>query len=272
MSRLVDPTQPTLAGVVAAIGPLTDRFARAIPAQPRSLAERDGRRRIGRHALELGATGISAAVEHLDAWRILYEVAHVLPSFAHITLIRTAVEGSVKARWLLDTAITSDERLARGVSAQRADYEERRKFEEAAGMVAPRTGSFKPAKERISELEKAARSVGIPVRKPPDRIRLFDQYVFPAVESQTPRKVGGVLYRLISGPAHAMQWSLMTGSVDVEFVEEASDHLTRLGRITGNEQTALTATLVGVLITLDALKDLESYTRSPASPAAPEAR
>lgn len=261
---IIDPTKVTLGDALAAIRPLQGRFAAAVQARPGSRAARDGRNRIGRHALELACTGISVGLEHLDTVRVVIEDARILTPFAPITLIRTAIEGCVKARWLLEQGITADARLERGVAAQRADYDERRKFEDAAGTPEQTGPQFKTARERIAELEKTAKSLGITIRKPPDRVRLFDLYLFPGMESRVEgSKLGGVLYRLVSGPAHAMQWSLITGDLDLQPLEELGQYVTRLASVTMKDETAAVAIMVGVLAARDGLDDLEAYTGPP---------
>jgi hypothetical protein len=64
-----------------------------------------------------------------------------MPTYAHMSLIRTAHESALLAYWLVEPGIDSATRLARGIAARADDYEERRNFEESIGAKA------RPAKQ-----------------------------------------------------------------------------------------------------------------------------
>ena len=63
------------------------------------------------------------------------------------------MEGSVTARWLLDNSLESPKRVGRAVGLLWADYEERRKAENALGAVDKISPPAKPAAVRQAELE-----------------------------------------------------------------------------------------------------------------------
>src|SRR5690606_27940852 len=73
------------------------------------------------YAHDQAATAIRAALDHLRAWRNLVHAGEV-PTYAHLSLIRTAHEAAFVALWLTDPSIDSDTRRARGIAAQAADY------------------------------------------------------------------------------------------------------------------------------------------------------
>lgn len=64
------------------------------------------------------------------AWRLLFTEARAQPTYAHMTLMRGALESALTVLWLLepdDSAL----RVARGVALMRADLLERRRAEES---------------------------------------------------------------------------------------------------------------------------------------------
>lgn len=169
------------------------------------------------YAYDQAATALRAALDHLHVWRTLLKGGE-MPAYAHLSLIRTAHEAALFAYWLLDPAIDAHARLCRGVAAQAADYEERRKFEEASGRtVADPPGKL--ATERLSDLMAVARGLNL-VRQNRNGVDILVTSVPPTVElfdSYEPMGVGQAkaqsLYRLYSGYAHAKQWALMLGAV-----------------------------------------------------------
>src|SRR5829696_7116127 len=107
----------------------------------------------------LAATAMAAALDHLRAWRTLLK-AGVMPSYAHMSLLRTAHESALLAYWLVEPGLDPDTRRARGIAAQRDDYEERRKFEASAGVTTP-PSEGKLAEGRLADLMKEARRLGL---------------------------------------------------------------------------------------------------------------
>jgi hypothetical protein len=86
-------------------------------------------------AYDSAATYLSAALDHMRAWRTLLHAGEV-PTYAHFSLLRTAHESALIALWLLEPGLLADERRARGLAAQMADYEEKRKFQEDMAVMA----------------------------------------------------------------------------------------------------------------------------------------
>ena|SRR5215216_4668901 len=153
--------------------------------------------------------------DHLFAWSSLLK-AGVMPTYAHMSLIRTAHESALLAYWLLEPGVDAHTRHARGIAAQAVDYNERRNIEEAMNVKTPPPPG-KLAKDRLADLMATADRLGLrqlnrkgdPVLKitVPGTVELFDLYA-PAA----PPVKGQWLYRLYSGYAHAKQWALTLGA------------------------------------------------------------
>lgn len=115
-------------------------------------------------------TTIGSALDHLVAWAGLYVRGGLLPTFAHYTLLRSAVETGSTSRWLVDASVDRRARVARGIGHQLADLSERSKLEriprpaDAAPLPEP-PPDFRYAAQRIEALEDAAAAAGLrPVR------------------------------------------------------------------------------------------------------------
>lgn len=161
-------------------------------------------------AHDLAAVSLRAALDHLVTWQRVY-AAGFRPTYAHLSLIRTAHEGAWLAYWLMEPGVDSAARLARGVAAQCDDYHERRKVEEAIGLSSV-TPPAKLAVDRLADLMVEATSRGLtrpnkkgdPILSTPllSAVELFDKYE-PVGKSR-----GSYLYRLLSGYAHGKQWAV----------------------------------------------------------------
>ena len=110
-------------------------------------------------AYDLAATYLRAALDHVRTWRILLRAGEV-PSYAHFSLLRTAHESALIALWLLEPGASADARRARGVAAQLADYEERRKLEEDMAVTAA-TPPAQTAAQRQAHLLTLAKQQGL---------------------------------------------------------------------------------------------------------------
>lgn len=101
------------------------------------------------------------------------------------------------------------------MAAQVADYDERRKFEEAAGFKIPPRG--KSAAQRLADLMVVSTQLGLTRQNKkgetilavtvPATVDLFDKY-----EPAMPNAKGQWRYRLYSGYAHAKQWATTIGA------------------------------------------------------------
>lgn len=234
------------------------------PSAAGSAASGDIGDRLRAYAHDQAATALRAALDHLRSWRTLL-VAGEMPAYAHLSLLRTGHEAALLAYWLVEPTIDAVTRLARGVAAQAADYEERRKFEEAIGLtVAVPPGKL--AADRLSDLMTAARSLGL-VRLNrkgdeilavgvPATVELFDLYepVRPGAKAQ-------FLYRLYSGYAHAKQWALTQGAQQQAPFDSSGR---TLALTQGSDLVAVAATQRAVNAAKRALTALEELRIGPA--------
>jgi hypothetical protein len=209
--------QQTLLGDLVRLDDLSRRIDVAITTPPAagSVAAAELADTTQAYAHDLAVTAIRASLDHLGAWRTLLG-AGVMPMYAHMSLIRTAHESALVAYWLVEPGVDAATRRTRGIAAQAADYDERRKFEESVGLTNP-SPPGKLAVDRLADLIATATQLGLtqlnkrgdPVLKTvvPGTVELFDLYV-PA---QAPAK-GQWLYRFQSGYAHAKQWAMSFGA------------------------------------------------------------
>ncbi|MBM0256483.1 hypothetical protein [Micromonospora sp. 4G55] len=245
-----------------------DDFARRLdiivmtPPAPNSPADRARASRLDGYAFDQAATALRAAIDHLQAWRALLAAGY-MPAYAHFSLLRTVHESALFAYWLTEPSCSAEDRRARGVAAQAADFEERRKLEESIG----RTEVTPPAKlaiDRLKDLMLEATNAGlttanrkgqevlsVPV---PATVELFDRYeqVGEGVRAQ-------FIYRLYSGYAHAKQWALTLGAKQQAPFDESGRSL---ALVDGSEATALAATRRAIGIIGCALLAFEDLRRA----------
>jgi hypothetical protein len=227
-----------------------------------SLAELDGRHSLGRHIFELSATAIGVAGDHLDTWRRLIEDAQVQPGWAHVTILRGAIETSCFCRWLVDPTVNSAERIRRGVAAQIADWHERDMWERAAGVgEGPRVGDWHSGGERVKDLESKRAAAGVVETRVPKLVDLCGQY-----GGKGP--FGGVaLYRFTSAFAHGKQWTLLVSDAAVPDGAAADEPGPR--RVSALDSVSALVTLGAVRAFSAAVADFESYVSPPALKQAP---
>lgn len=183
----------------------------ATPSSPSAVEHED---QLTALAHDLAAASLRAVIDHLVTWHHVVS-SGFSPTYAHLSLIRTAHESSWLAYWLMEPGIDAATRLARGVAAQWDDYDERRKIEEALGVPQYQPPA-KSAADRLSDLKVEAAARGLtrlnknsqPVLATPllSAVELFDKY------EPSPHGRGSYLYRLYSGYAHGKQWALTQGA------------------------------------------------------------
>ena len=130
MSIVHEPGQPvqtpigtkahaTLLHDLSAIDDLWRRFDVAIltPPDAGSSAAVDLTDKLRAYAHDQAATGIRAALDHLRAWRNLLHAGE-MPTYAHLSIMRTAHEEAFVALWLADPTIDST-RAAAGALLRR---------------------------------------------------------------------------------------------------------------------------------------------------------
>lgn len=82
-----------------------------------SLAAADARMsaRLGLEPFLNAGFQLSVSLDHLQTWRhvVFAGGAGLQPAYAHMTLLRGAMEAAIVARWLVDSEVDPSERLAR---------------------------------------------------------------------------------------------------------------------------------------------------------------
>lgn len=123
--------------MLAQVDMLVRRFepmARLSSTPTMSLAAADARTsaRLGREPYMNAGFGVSTSLDHLITWRHAVSAGStgLQPAYAHMTLLRGALEAAVVARWLVDSTVDPRERLARAADLLREDYLKRRRIEE----------------------------------------------------------------------------------------------------------------------------------------------
>lgn len=151
------------------------------------------------------------ALDHLNTLRILVVEARVVPAYAHLTVLRGALEPALYARWVV--ADSARDRLARGLALDYDNLEERRKFEDSLGDAIL-------ARQRIAELLAVADQLGLTTAAAAGTNRLsttVPSYIDllkrlpqtdPTANSEHDESW---IYRLLSGYAHAKAWATTLG-------------------------------------------------------------
>jgi hypothetical protein len=211
--QLGDPLSPhvqqSLMAALARTDELFKRLDVAVTTPPAdgsaAAAEVDDKSQAYAH--DFAAMAIRNGLDHLLAWRSVLR-AGVMPAYAHMSLLRTAYEAALLAYWLVEPGVDPATRHARGIAAREADYKERRKFEESAGITTPPAGG-KLAVDRQSDL--MARAVQLGMTRPnkngdpvvkipvPGIVELFDLYM--SLQELQP-KVSGVIAFTPDTPMH----------------------------------------------------------------------
>ncbi len=188
------------------------------PPPPGSAAFVDKNDTLRALAHDLAAMYLRASLDHLRAWRTLLHAGDV-PIYAHMSLLRTAHESAFFALWLVEPGVSADERRARGVAAQLASYEERRKFEADLSRATPPQPPAQTATQRRTQLLALAEQQGLTkinrkgqavlITQLLSAVELFER--FEPVPADSKAK-GSYLYRFHSGYAHAKPWALYQGA------------------------------------------------------------
>lgn len=205
-----------------------------------------------RWVLLSASMAIGVASDHLTAWKLVVD-GGLIPIYSPMTLLRSAFEGAVVCRWLVDPRPTPLQRVARGVAAQVADYDERRKWELAVGAPERPTGAGKSGTDRLAELRASRQRDGIPVVQMPGSTDLAMRFGAPGY-----RDVSG-FYRLMSAFAHAKPWALHATKLGP--AAETAEGLLG-GLVTGSDQVLVGTTVLVAGLVETAVMDLEAYLRA----------
>jgi len=225
-----------------------------------SEAARDGQTELGQLAWVLAQAAAAVGLDHLVTWQVLRLECSSQPSFAHLTLIRSAIEGMVVARWLCDPNIDTRQRVQRAAGVQAADYKERLRFEREIARPTEAIGDSRTAEQRIEEFQELLSRDDVKPIEMPNATELFAWYVQPAGSAQG---VGESVFRVLSSIAHAKVWSLHAIS---ELGEVSSYERGQAVTTTASDEVGLAMTAAAMLVAADVLADLRQYA-SPATDA-----
>jgi hypothetical protein len=224
------------------------------PSARGSLAAADAALPDARFVSIYAGQALGSAVDHLHAWRLLVRGGEI-PYLAYLTLLRGALEGAVRCRWLVDSRVDSGVRVGRGYAARRDDQKERRKWETSVAAIVGSIPSKAPgalsAAERLERLDDpeairkreqaGVRSVGFT-----DTTALMKSY---RVEPW---------YRLASGGAHAKEWAL--GAADMrQALDRPANPGVQHGTVSASAPVALELTREAVQAVRTALEEAEAY-------------
>lgn len=216
-----------------------------------SLAASDAAVAHARWVILSANMALGVASDHLTAWKLVVD-SRVIPIYSPMTLLRAALEAAILCRWLVDPRPDPLERVARGVAAQVADYDERRKWEATIGAPDERPpGAGKSGASRLADLVAARDADGIPVLALPGATDLAKSFGAPGY-----RDVSG-FYRLMSAFAHAKPWALHATSLGPSAALSTAG--LQGGRVTSSDHVLVGATNMVAGVVETAVMDVEAY-------------
>ena len=216
---------------------------------PDSVADRTRQLQSGRYPEIFASQFLVVAGDNLLTWHAVLH-AEVQPAYGHLSLVRTAIECAVNARWLLDPALSAAARIARGLAAQRADYEERRRFE---ATVPNRPTVERPAKSaarRMEDLERERVANGI-ANESMNATAASRSYLVGSPN-------GEGAYRLLSAFAHGKQWSLFASEKAVLLGLNPPPR-SQVGQVAARDDVSVGMTQIAVRTYEAAASDLERF-------------
>jgi hypothetical protein len=196
------------------------------------------------------SVALAVASDHLTSWKLIVD-GRVIPIYSPMTLLRAALEGAVMCRWLVDRRPGSRDRVARGLAAQLADYDERRKWEVAIGAPERPPSAGKSGADRRADLVTARDSDGIPIVRLPGATDLARGFGAPGY-----RDISG-FYRLMSAFAHAKPWALHATELGPAVPTAVPG--VHGGRVTSSDAILVRATHLVAGLVETAVMDLEWY-------------
>jgi hypothetical protein len=219
-----------------------------LPGSPAALD--DAATRFGENGWALASSSWLVASDHALAWQRLLR-SGTQPMAAHATLLRAVLEGAAICRWLVEPGTTQIVRLQRAAAAQVADYDERRKFEQALGNPTA-AGTFRPATDRLVNLRRQLTKAAIAETKFAGYLALVRDYGTPS------RSDAEWLYRLLSGIAHAKQWAIIVGKIG-PVIDAPGTRRLRQAHLSANDKLALATTQIAIATLEKALDELKVY-------------
>jgi hypothetical protein len=194
---------------------------------------------------------LQSAHDHLSAWQ---DLAHARPRriMAHYSLLRTAVDGASRARWLFEPRLTADVRAGRGYRSELTDRLEVVKVDK---LDRRRSDPSPPPEALAQELRDLAAADGVQIAPHRKYTALAATYAtFPSRYKGS----GAYLYSILSAAAHGHVWA---------------DHLARKAVLRGpgvadlpihimDAETALWATEIVLDIVTKAVSEAEAYAKT----------
>jgi hypothetical protein len=205
---------------------------------------------LGEQPGMLASLKIAVMLDHLLTWARLVFDAQVMPTFAHLSLVRPSLEGSPQVRWLLDPAVSRETRVGRAVGCEIADYRWRKSFEDAMAVGGWTPGpDYVLSQTRIDEFKARAIAAGIAVIPWPKSTPLVrDMALFdPSTDLMA--------WQYSSGVLHAQAWA--SGLGDREVIRDGET--LSIAKVTANEETVAGLTTGAVRHMDAALEALERY-------------
>jgi hypothetical protein len=208
---------------------------------------------VGLNAGMLASIRLGIATDHMNTlWLATRADSEqpVLPTYAHYSLLRGAIESCLDVKWLTDPDVSSKVRVARGVERMLHDLEERGRAEAEIVGIAKLRSDGSDAATRIAEHTAAASAAGITPAGYPGTVELARRY----------RRCGDGLdtyyLRFLAGILHGTAWAAVRSrntqksEIDNELVMVKSE---------ADPLTTWYVTRCGVRAFLAAISSLDAY-------------
>jgi hypothetical protein len=206
------------------------------------------------------SVSLHVAIDHLFAWYVLGTPPEAtMPTHAHLTVLRSAIECAVQARWFIDTQVTTGERIARALGERFANLDWSRKVEadvSREGTADPElvaAATTPSAAEKTRDLVAKADAEHIRPIRMLDTVALLDKY------PQEPGSSDVVWWRYTSGVAHGQMWAATLGEREVV---RAGATVTRY-KESANETVAAGLTNIAADRVNRAIEELHLYREPP---------
>jgi hypothetical protein len=219
----------------------------AAGAAPGSQAAQAQKLPFGELPWVLAGSRTVVGADSLLAWHALRLERRYQPQVAHLALCRGALEAAVTARWLVDPTTDAEDRRRRAVALWIDDFRWRDEFERRALPERPSSGQA-PA----IRAEAAAAGVEPTFLTMTDRMEKF------TVVDPRARVGGHAIYGLLSGFAHAQDWSVLaTRRSEVQKIPGIVR--AKMARVQADPLVTATATMLAYDTLSAALDELEAY-------------
>jgi len=233
---------------LTAVEPLRVRlYALVKPVRGSRALQSEKRHPLGHLHTTFAMQALGVALDNLLAWNLIVQCG-TYPIYAHMTLLRAALEGAATARWLVDPSVDYRERIRRGAIMQLDDWRQRAAFEgavSAATSSQPRARLGKSGAERMAEHHDAMQRSGITTERMPPITKIATDHGHLA------------LWRMTSAFAHGSPWSALVS----DLVEMPGEPLwgSRRARISPAMKYSAFVTKVAVDLVTKAVGEVESH-------------